>query len=223
MTDFVPNQPVVQRRRRQRGAVRREAAVHYRVTRVRITDGDLHIVGETVFMPRQCFIGKHPVVTARFIATVEVIHRAGKGIQFLSELFQTASEIAGLKVLLRRGIDERRRLQLAQRRRGVQIVFPFAVFIERRFHHTGKGEVGRFIILLAVALDINQTTIRSRKLHRTISLQSIRFSHSRRTVQRNFMLFTSGQVVSQRHGNSHRNVRRRLNGDLFLSRSPQAS
>ena len=73
---------------------------------MRITDGDLHIVGETVFMPRQCFIGKHPVVTARFIATVEVIHRAGKGIQIFSEFCYTTSEIAGLKVLLRRGINE---------------------------------------------------------------------------------------------------------------------
>ena len=139
---FVPDQPVVQRRRRQRGAVRREAAVHHRITRVRITDGDLHIVGETMFVPRQCFIGKHPVLTAFAITTVEVIHRAGKGIQILSELFQTALVIAGLKVLLRRGIDERRRLQLTQRRRGFQVVFPFTVFIERRFYHVSKGEVG---------------------------------------------------------------------------------
>ncbi|MDE5204266.1 oligosaccharide flippase family protein, partial [Escherichia coli] len=43
--------------RRQRGAVRREAAVHYRISRVRITDGDLNIVCETMFMSRQCFIG----------------------------------------------------------------------------------------------------------------------------------------------------------------------
>ena len=104
---FVPDQPVVQRRRRQRGAVRREAAVHYRITRVRITDGDLHIVGETMFVTRQCFIGKHPVVTAFAITTIEVIHRAGKGIQIFSELFQTALVIAGLKVLLRCGVDER--------------------------------------------------------------------------------------------------------------------
>ena len=142
MPYFVPDQPVVQRRRRQRGAVRREAAVHHRITRVRITDGDLHIVGETMFVPRQCFIGKHPVLTAFAITTVEVIHRAGKGIQILSELFQTALVIAGLKVLLRRGIDERRRLQLTQRRRGFQVVFPFTVFIERRFYHASKGEVG---------------------------------------------------------------------------------
>ncbi|GDF42445.1 hypothetical protein BvCmsKKNP011_00053 [Escherichia coli] len=107
MTDFMPDQPVVQRRRRQRGAVRREAAVHHRVTRVRITDGDLHIVSETMFMSRQCFIGKHPVLTVFAITAIEVIHRAGKGIQFLSELFQTALVIAGLKVLLRRGVDER--------------------------------------------------------------------------------------------------------------------
>ena len=103
---FVPDQPVVQRRRRQRGAVRREAAVHYRITRVRITDGDLHIVCETMFMSRQCFIGKHPVLTARFITTVEVIHRAGKGVQIVSELLQSASVIAGIQVLLRCGIDE---------------------------------------------------------------------------------------------------------------------
>ena len=37
------------------------------------------------------------------------------------------------------------------------------------------------------------------------------------------MLLTSGQVVGQRHGDSHRNVRLRLNSDLFLSWSPQAS
>ncbi len=37
------------------------------------------------------------------------------------------------------------------------------------------------------------------------------------------MLLASGQIVGQRHGDSHRNVRLRLNGDLFLSRSPQAS
>ena len=106
VTNFVPDQPVVQRRRRQRGAVRREAAVHYRITRVRITDGDLHIVGETMLVPRQVFIGKHPVLTVFIITTVEVIHRAGKGIQIFSEFCYTTSEIAGLKVLLRRGINE---------------------------------------------------------------------------------------------------------------------
>ena len=202
MTDFVPNQPVVQRRRRQRGAVRREAAVHYRITRVRITDGDLHIVGETMFVTCQCFIGKHPVLTVFIITTVEIIHRAGKGIQIFSELLQSARVIAGIQVLLRCGIDERRRLQFAQRGRRVQIVFPCAVFIERCFYHASKGEAGRFIGR-AIALDINQATVRHLELHRTISLQSIRFSHSWRTVQRNFMLLTSGQVVSQRHGNSH--------------------
>ena len=109
MTDFVPDQPVVQRRRRQRGAVRREAAVHYRITRVRITDGDLHIVGETMLVPRQVFIGKHPVLTVFIITTVEVIHRAGKGIQFFSEFCYAVSVItviAGVQVLLRRGIDK---------------------------------------------------------------------------------------------------------------------
>ena len=73
---------------------------------MRITDGDLHIVGETMLVPRQVFIGKHPVLTVFAITSVEVIHRAGKGIQFLSELFLTALVIAGLKVLLRRGVDE---------------------------------------------------------------------------------------------------------------------
>ena len=106
MTDFMPDQPVVQRRRRQRGAVRREAAVHYRITRMRITDGDLHIVGETMFVARQVFIGKHPVLTVFAITAVEVIHRAGKGIQIVSELLQSASVIAGIQVLLRCGIDE---------------------------------------------------------------------------------------------------------------------
>ena len=109
MTDFVPDQPVVQRRRRQRGAVRREAAVHYRITRVRITDGDLHIVGETMLVTCQCLIGKHPVVTTFAITTVEVIHRAGKGIQFFSEFCYAVSVItviAGVQVLLRRGIDK---------------------------------------------------------------------------------------------------------------------
>ncbi|MEI1604737.1 hypothetical protein QJN73_25115, partial [Escherichia coli] len=46
------------------------------------------------------------------ITTVEVIHRAGKGIQILSELFQTALVIAGLKVLLRRSSIPRRRRTL---------------------------------------------------------------------------------------------------------------
>ena len=222
MTDFMPDQPVVQRRRRQRGAVRREAAVHYRITRVRITDGDLHIVGETMFVARQVFIGKHPVLTVFAITAVEVIHRAGKGIQIVSELLQSASVIAGIQVLLRCGIDERGRLQFAQRGRGVQIVFPCAVFIERCFYHASKGEAGRFIGR-AIALDINQATVRHLELHRTASVQRVRFSHSWRTVQRNFMLLTSGQVVSQRHGDGHRNVRIGLNGDLFLSRCPQAS
>ena len=221
---FVPDQPVVQRRRRQRGAVRREAAVHYRITRVRITDGDLHIVGETMLVARQVFIGKHPVLTVFIITTVEIIHRAGKGIQIFSELFQATLilVIAGVQVVLRCGIDERRRLQFAQRGRRVQIVFPCAVFIERCFYHASKGEAGRFIGR-AIALDINQATVRHLELHRTASVQRVRFSHSWRTVQRNFMLLTSGQVVSQRHGDGHRNVRIGLNGDLFLSRCPQAS
>ncbi|GCX92063.1 hypothetical protein HmCmsJML084_03699 [Escherichia coli] len=222
MPYFMPDQPVVQRRRRQRGAVRREAAVHYRITRVRITDGDLHIVGETMLVPRQVFIGKHPVLTVFIITTVEIIHRAGKGIQIFSELLQSARVIAGIQVLLRCGIDERRRLQFAQRGRRVQIVFPCAVFIERCFYHASKGEAGRFIGR-AIALDINQATVRHLELHRTASVQRVRFSHSWRTVQRNFMLLTSGQVVSQRHGDGHRNVRIGLNGDLFLSRCPQAS
>ena len=37
------------------------------------------------------------------------------------------------------------------------------------------------------------------------------------------MLLTPGQVVSQRHGNSHRDFRIGLNADFLLSRSPQAS
>ena len=79
------------------------------------------------------------------------------------------------------------------------------------------------MLLFTVALDINQTAIRNLERHRAASIQRVCFSHSWRTVQRNFMLLASGQIVGQRHGDSHRNVRLRLNGDLFLSRSPQAS
>ena len=73
---------------------------------MRISDGDLHIVGDTMLVAGLVFIGKHPVLTAFAITTVEVIHRAGKGIQIFSEFCYTTSEIAGLKVLLRRGVDE---------------------------------------------------------------------------------------------------------------------
>ncbi|GAB5885680.1 hypothetical protein JMUB7557_27660 [Staphylococcus aureus] len=54
--------------------------VHYRITRVRITDGDLHIVGETMLVPRQVFIGKHPVLTVFIFTTVATIDSAGHSI-----------------------------------------------------------------------------------------------------------------------------------------------
>ena len=157
-----------------------------------------------MLVARQVFIGKHPVLTVFIITTVEIIHRAGKGIQIFSELLQSARVIAGIQVLLRCGIDERRRLQFAQRGRRVQIVFPCAVFIERCFYHASKGEAGRFIGR-AIAFDINQATVRNRKLHLTIGFQLIGFRHFWRTVQRDFMLLASGQIVGQRHGDSHRN------------------